>query len=205
VFRAKPGDEGSRVQTFGMRDYKPVDTEMARAKQIRILSYTSERDFVVKLIPEGGRDEILLCRVPPGETLSATMQAAFSRIASGEEEGLDFKDTLLMPKFDFDLRHSYDGVVGRELLNEGFEKQEVLALFQDIRLRFDERGAVVRSRMAGAFGARMEPAHVMRFDGPFLMMLKETDQSEPYFAMWVGNDELLRKVPADEPAPAGGD
>ena len=29
------------------------------------------------------------------------------------------------------------------------------------------------------------------FDEPFLVMIQRTDASQPYFALWVGNAELL--------------
>ena len=62
---------------------------------------------------------------------------------------------------------------------------------QSIRFRLDERGAVLKSEAASAGG---DGYRQMVFNKPFLILLKRRDAGKPYFALWVGDPELLVRV-----------
>ena len=61
---------------------------------------------------------------------------------------------------------------------------------QTVRFRLDERGAVLKSEAIvwGGIGEQLI------FDKPFLILLERRDARNPYFALWVGNAELLVPV-----------
>ncbi len=63
---------------------------------------------------------------------------------------------------------------------------------QTILFRLDEKGGSLKSEAVGQFwGACVRS---FDFDRPFLLMLLKRGASKPYFALWVGNSELLEKV-----------
>ncbi len=63
-------------------------------------------------------------------------------------------------------------------------------LCQSIKFHLDHTGASVESEATGImFGDSYEREFV--FNGPFLVLLCEKESLQPYFALWVANDELL--------------
>jgi hypothetical protein len=74
----------------------------------------------------------------------------------------------------------------------------LLQAVQNIRFQMDEKGVRLRSEAHMSFGCSAEyrplPKHVMIFDKPFLIMMERKGNSQPYFALWVANPELLVKA-----------
>jgi hypothetical protein len=69
---------------------------------------------------------------------------------------------------------------------------------QLVRFQLNEKGAVLKSEATIAVAAlaiaRPLNLHIMVFDKPFLILMKQARAPRPYFALWVGNASLL--VPA---------
>jgi serine protease inhibitor len=68
---------------------------------------------------------------------------------------------------------------------------------QNIRFQLNEEGVKLKSEAtlgmkAMAMRPMVEP-HYLVVDKPFLIMMKEKGK-EPYFAMWIGNEDFLAKV-----------
>jgi hypothetical protein len=66
---------------------------------------------------------------------------------------------------------------------------------QLVRFQLNEKGAILKSEAEITMRATMvferpEP-HIMVFDKPFLILIKQTNSEHPYFALWVGNASLL--------------
>jgi hypothetical protein len=59
---------------------------------------------------------------------------------------------------------------------------------QAVRFRLDETGAVLKSETLLA--ASLTQRNLV-FDKPFLIYMKRGNAKAPYFALWVGNAELL--------------
>ena len=93
---------------------------------------------------------------------------------------------------DFEIEHVYSELVGRRLLNEGFEDYELIKAVQNILFRLDQKGAVLRSeaRARAALGNGSTPKRLI-LDKPFLLYLKEKGGEYPYFAIWIENAELM--------------
>ena len=43
------------------------------------------------------------------------------------------------------------------------------------------------------YGYDEPKSKIMRFDKPFLLLLKRKDSSNPYFGLWITNTELMLK------------
>jgi hypothetical protein len=171
--------EGQRVESFGIKQYlEEQQDEVRMAGQILVHDFVSREDFVIELKTTSTADRLLLACVAPAKTLAATVAAvherATGRRASNLDEGLD----LRIPVVDFDVVRDYS-----ELLDLGF----VIAR-QRTRFRLDERGARLKSEALNAFFATPEQPV---FSSPFLVLLERRGATNPYFALWVGNAELL--------------
>lgn len=184
------------VSAFGIGPYKPGHAAMY--PQVSILSYEGPDDFVIELRSKSKGDQLILAKVRPEKTLGETVAGALRRAAGATPAEAQLGDELAVPRFNFDLTRNYNEILGQRLVvtNPKVAKDlSVFAALQNIRFQMDEKGVRLRSESHMSFGcaAEMKPktVHRMIFDKPFLVLLKRTDASVPYFALWVGSPELL--------------
>ncbi|MBI5633634.1 MAG: hypothetical protein HZA15_09175 [Nitrospirae bacterium] len=185
----------SKVKAFGIREYSHKKEHDDLAKQVRLLSYKDDSDFIIKLISKEASDDIVLAVVPPEKTLLDTVVTVMERISMNGVKPIPFKhkDTLQIPKFNFQIAHQYTPLLNKHFSNKGFEKYFINTAKQDIFFKFDEKGLVLKSsaHLSGTFGVDLNKPKQLIFDKPFLIFLKENGGKYPYFAMWIDNDELL--------------
>lgn len=75
--------------------------------------------------------------------------------------------------------------------NEGFENYFIKTAMQDIAFRLDRYGASLKVEVLMYLTA-CRPTDFF-FDRPFLLYMQKRGASQPYFAMWIENAELLNK------------
>ena len=99
---------------------------------------------------------------------------------------------LLIPVLNFDIVQRYRDLEGRRISSSSrkLDGKELFVAAQSIRFRLDERGAILKSESAGG-GGFGSPKENLVFDKPFLILLQRKRAENPYFALWVGNAELL--------------
>jgi hypothetical protein len=173
------------------------------------------KDIEEGFIPEGPRitDEIILAKVAPQATLRETIEVVSRRIrevARARRTGhydwseqrrtaprldSDLKETVQIPKINLNITHEYSEIVGKSLLNAGFERYFVARAVQATRFKLDEKGADLSSEgfMNISLSIHEEEPRRFVFDKPFLLFLREENDNEPYLAIWIGNSELLAK------------
>ena len=192
---------GSQVPCFGIgEEYKSKHFEML--KQLQILDYQNEDDFVIELRTKGVRDRVILAKVQPGTTLEATIEAVQNRAANSDPASPQIGDVLKVPKFNFDITRRYRELEGKKLLHTNPSLASDLVVgsaIQNVRFQFDEKGVRLRSESHVTFGCGGPPPppptrHIMVFDEPFLLLLQRVEADVPYFAVWVANPEVLVKV-----------
>ena len=186
---------GVPVRTFGVRHEAGAEEHWSEvSRQVAILDFVDDTEFVVELETESPADRLVLARVPPAETLAETIAEVIRRAGTETIERLRHDDTFLAPVIDFDVTRRF-----REL--EGHlarEKQEFLlyAALQRVRFRLDERGATLESEAVMKFlSADMGKPRRLALDGPFLVLMLREGAARPYFALWIETPELL--IPAD--------
>ncbi|MDD4889312.1 MAG: hypothetical protein PHU85_05230 [Phycisphaerae bacterium] len=189
--------KGRSVEAFGLPTWKP--DHASRYTQVLIHDYRSADDFVIELKSTAAGDRLILAKVPPGDTLAATAAAVQKRLTT-RPEAMSTGDTLLAPKMNFDLTSDYHELCGRHLVvaNPKVAKDLlILSAVQNIRFQIDEKGVRLRSESHVSFGCSAEysprPKHVLIFDQPFVVLMQRQAASNPYFALWVSNAELLEK------------
>ncbi|MBS0265957.1 MAG: DUF1559 domain-containing protein [Planctomycetes bacterium] len=174
--------------------------------QVTVLDYVSDDDFILKVGSGVGRDEILLAKVPPAETLQQTMDAVQQRIAQPHalhtRRSVEAEETLEIPRLTFSVAKDYFELVGRDLQLKSLTAtafRRIERAEQIIRFRLDEAGGYLESEalisVIGDFGESEPPApHKIRefvFDRPFLICLTEHQATQPYFAAWIANTEFM--------------
>jgi hypothetical protein len=198
AFRASAGVE--KVESFGIADYSGsyAPHEKLR-KQITILDYRSDDDFVIQLHADGFEDEIVLAKVAPESTLGRTVDRVQSRIreqsAKPKFPRLVEHESLAIPVIDMNLIHRSSDLVGREILNPGWKGTRIGPQMTRIQFRLDETGAVVEmEETLEALGPQPPPPRHFTFDRPFLVYLQMPSASLPYFAAWIENSEVLERA-----------
>ena len=190
---------GDDVQHFGYWTVGDAALENKRTQQVLVRDFRAEDDFVVELVTKAEADRLIIARIHPGATLAATAEAAMAR--AGASPGLwrrmtgsaqlRRRDTFKMPMLDMELMRNYDELVGPQIVGAG---RFIGQANQQIRLRLDETGALLRSEVAiGApKGASLGiPPRWLVCDGPFAVLMARRDARQPYLALWIDNSELL--------------
>jgi hypothetical protein len=182
------GDNTIAVNAFGINDYSSKNEDMG--KQVEIIDYQNEDDFIISLI-SSPEDDIVLVKVKPENTLMETIDSVNNRINSGQKEHLIENDILKIPKFSFKLTHQYSEIIDKYIMNPGFSHYQIAEAMQDITFVLDERGAILESRSLLTASKSVDTSRYLVFDKPFLLYMKEKGAKYPYFAIWIENAELM--------------
>ncbi|MCD4824537.1 MAG: hypothetical protein K8S55_08010 [Phycisphaerae bacterium] len=198
--------------------------ESKQASQVRILwhkfAITEDRInayFAVELLTASKEDRLILAKLSPEKTLAATITKVQHLIAKPNtalpDKSLDMGKLLSMPRetlskyasllplenltvpvLDFDIIKEFRKIYDKPVIAKNPKVNGLPFKFakQQIRFKLDETGAVLKSEATGAL--LCGPPRDFSFDEPFLILLMRKGASQPYFALWVGNTELL--VPA---------
>ena len=184
--------QGTKVEGFGF----PRESSAAMRGQAGVCDYHSPDDFIVTLKTTSPSDELILAKTTPGASLADTSRSVLERLAADKAEPVGPNDKLDVPKLNFDLRREFPELQGRTDPDHSAKIREALAIKsvkQLVRFQLNEKGAILKSEASMMVGAAAMPVsrHALVFDKPFLILLKQSNSKLPYFALWVGNAELL--------------
>lgn len=98
-------------------------------------------------------------------------------------------ETLRIPIVDVHVTHQFEQLLGRHAANPEIDMPLALAA-QRTRFRLDRTGVELESESGMDFFAGLADRHFV-FNKPFLIMLLRKGADVPYFALWIGNDELM--------------
>ncbi|MCP9762439.1 hypothetical protein EGI31_05695 [Lacihabitans soyangensis] len=196
--------ENTKVASFGT---KGLDYMLW--KVINISYYKNDDNFIVKLQPKNKEHEILLFKSSNNYNTMSEMYYELIRLTKlGMEEEKDEKqkwkyaisdeDLIVIPKFDFNIEHDFKTITGKTIIANK-EPFYIEKAWQRIAFHLDEYGSRIETEAefeaaAAALGGEERPKpKVMKFDKPFLLILKRTDAKNPYFSLWTSNSELMLK------------
>jgi hypothetical protein len=144
---------------------------------------------------------LVLAKIEPKSTLAATVAEVEARVQKAKPISAAPSDLLAVPKMNFDITREYHELIGQRLIptKAGTPGDaEILAADQNVRFLIDERGVVLQSDThlsTGCSGPDIPmPVHRMILDKPFLLLMSRDGSKSPYFAMWIGNADLLAKA-----------
>jgi hypothetical protein len=175
------GSSGSkqRVKTFGINGYRK-QKHSGLEKQVKIYDYKNSGDFIIILNSRSLRDEIVLAKITPEETLLDTITAIEKRLKNSKPESLKHADNLYIPEINLDVEHQYKELEGRSISKA----------YQWTKFTLNKKGAEVKSEARIIY---KDGGHERSFifNRPFLICLKEKGKKYPYFALWVNNTEFM--------------
>ncbi|HUU18859.1 MAG TPA: hypothetical protein VMW72_17035 [Sedimentisphaerales bacterium] len=180
--------EGYYVDSFGICQFMEDEEDMA--SQVIILNYLNSDDFIIELKTKAKDDRLILAKVPPQVTLGDTLSTVERRIVNTKPIKMRKYADLYVPVLNFEILREYSELHNHRMRtsNERINGLPIGYAAQMVRFRLDETGAILLSESlipVPASGGQLI------FDKPFLILLKRSEAKNPYFALWVGNSELL--------------
>jgi hypothetical protein len=184
-FKTTDGRE-TKVASFGIREIDDY-AYMRLRKQVKVMHVKYSRDnpsypleFVVDLYQDSKPNQIVLACVEPKDTLAQTIEDIDSREMEYPEYHSRFgpNDVLCVPNLFWKIEHQYPELEGG-LIQKARET---------IEFRLNRSGAELRAQ--SKIYCTPMPRHFV-FDRPFLIYMKKRGAEHPYFAAWIGNEELL--------------
>lgn len=192
-FTSDSGKE-SKVGAFGIKNYSSANEQQREMAAAVTVNYYTPQSFVITLKGKDAEDEIILALIPKEKTLEAAVNKAVSLRTGGER--LREQDRFLIPNLKFDVTQNFDELKKLLLNFDGYAISEAL---ETIIFSLDAEGvelkaeAVIKMTRSAARPSSALPPKIMYFNKPFLVILKEKDGQNPYFALWVDNDKIMKK------------
>lgn len=179
------------VASFGINQYMSKnENDQKLAKQVQILDYASNDDFVLELTTTSASDRLILAKIAPNPVLQETIATVLRRIEKRAPTSMQSLESLVIPVIDFDLLQNYPELCGQPITTKTPELngKQFSMVAQQTRFKLDETGAVLASKVLAV--SAVAPREFI-FDKPFLLMLLQKNAKTPYLALWIDNPDLL--------------
>lgn len=196
--------DNQEVQSFGLKTYSKD-----KLSSFSILYYQDDENFIIKLIPKDIEHEIILFKSSLDflSTMTDQIKVIAEKIELGKREMFaeDKKwcyefiegDTLMIPKIKFNIEYYYTNLVDNKFVAK-IGPCWIRNVSQRTAFLINQNGVEIESEAAIilSWGKKRKidkRLKFMKFDKPFLLLMKRVDNKNPYFAMWVANAELMEK------------
>lgn len=188
-----PGGQDTKVKCFGVSAGESEEKAPIR-KQVSIYDYRNPDDFIIKITPADTLLEVIITGMNPEGNIYETIMETDRRINESFPDPLGESDELIIPVVTIDHSHVYRDLLGKYLLNKGFEEYFIAAAAQGINLRLDHTGASAVA--SGKVLLRKGPVpRIYAIDDPFILLIREKGKEEPLIFVRVSNTDFL--VPVD--------
>lgn len=182
----KFADSKKSFKYFGLDSKSTAEQK----KNVKPLFYNSENDYAV-LLTSKKNDEVILYRNDSDKSFNDLYKEVENKT---KKIKLKDEDRLKVPFINIDKEVSYDELTGKEIKNT--DRLYIGKALQTIKFSMDNKGGKIKSEAAMdimKMSMPIERPYHYNFDKPFVLFLKETNSSKPYFALWVKNTDYLVK------------
>ena len=182
--------DGRKVPCFGY--LKDTRNANEARKQTLIHHYESPQDFIIELQTRDSADMLLLAKAPPAAVLGEMVRTVVDQLHAAPIFA-GGNDVLIVPCITFSSTESFAELQGRRIVEHAgwFMKSAM----QAIDFKMNEKGVILHSEANISFARSLAAVaqHVMVLEPPFLIVMKRKDATEPYFAAWIANTDLLKR------------
>lgn len=198
--------DGQKVSSFGVYGNDSYE----QLQIVKIIYYKNDNNFIIKLLPRDKEHEIFLFKTDQSFNSIAEMITEIEKLTEiGKTEKNNKKinwkyyysseDEVVIPKLNFNIETNYITLLGNRF-NTHKQNFQIEIVWQRTAFILDESGAEIESEAEiVAAVEEMEEEYEkpkpkkMIFDKPFLILLKRTENKNPYFGLWTTNKELMIK------------
>jgi hypothetical protein len=198
------------VKSFGF-DYQ--DWELL--KNIQIVYYKNDEEFILKLSPQDKSNEIILVK---GDRSSQTFKEALSFYKNKSEQGKADQtnertkwktafmhgDVMRIPNLQFHIEKLYTELMGKKYKDDDNFEHTLILLEQRNAFMLNESGAKMESEAialdtvaaisADTIAPVLPQPKTLFFNEDFYVFVKKTNAESPYFAIKISNAELMEKI-----------
>ncbi len=176
----------SYVKYFGIDDSAPYSMK----KNVRVLFYDSDNDYAIALKSKTN-EEVILYRTSSRSDFNSIYEKLVKK-SSDKNLKLQQNDTVRVPFVSISKKISYDELCNKQIKNTDnlFIKQAL----QTVQFYMDNNGAKLKSEAAmnvSTMSLHVEKGREFNFDNDFVLFLKESNKSKPYFALRVNDTKYL--------------
>ncbi len=193
---------GTRVKAFGMPYY---DYDLS--EQIHILYYESDDHFIAGIFSKDEKKEVLFAK---GYSNASTFREVVKNIEVSIEKGqtdkqqdgsewkyyLHDEDVFLAPVISFNYKQVYGNILGNKI-ESGGKVYRIISALQRTACIINESGTEVASEAEVTLEASEEwpeekhKAKRLLLDKPFILLMRNRKENEPYFIMKVTNPSIM--------------
>lgn len=175
-------------------------------KQLQILYFKSDSQFVIALNPADSAHQIIIAMgVAKSETLAAAIKKIKASVLAGESERkrsanawrytLGDGDVVSIPEFRYNISKHYRAIEDQPVIT-GTVERTIAVAYQRTALVLNRYGAVVESEVSlttDSASAEIPKPKRLVCDRPFYVIIQHRDRQNPYFVMKVENSELMER------------
>lgn len=180
--------DGTTVKYFGIGS-----NDEGLKQNVEVLFYNSKDDYAVKLITKNTED-VILYRTDENKTFEEFLKDLNDKAAAfSGNKAFEDGDTLKVPYIKFDTMFQYNELTGKPV--EGTD-YIIDGAIQTVKFNMDNKGGSLKSEAALIMRMSLRPeisGRRFNFDKPFVLFLKEKNQTVPYFAANFKNAALFEK------------
>ena len=194
IWNFGPEGQSTPVYCFGVPKYgEQPDPDQRMRRQVNLFDYRSDEDFIVQIPDADSVRELILARVPFQGDLLSTLALVSGRMQYGYPDKMTHLDELVIPKISLSVEQVYEEFIGKHLTNPGFERFTFIDASQKIDFTLNESGAsaTVDGKIIHIKGPH---SRILKFDQPFLLILRPVGSEEPDLVVWIANTDFL--IPA---------
>lgn len=179
----------SKVESFGF---------WGSCSYARINYFNNENDFSISLFPKNKEHEIILIMNQKVKNASSDFTEYLKILSQQKSRNVYFNDDdkVEIPIIEFNLEKTFGQFLGSKFRSE-ITEFKVTEAYQRNAFILNENGAEVESEVEFATEEAVEfekpKPKMMIFNKPFVVFLKRKDAENPYFGVYIANDELLIK------------
>lgn len=165
----------------------------------KINYFTNENEFSISLFPKNKEHEIILIMDKGKKNDFKDYFQNYNQqkeLQKKQRVYFNDDDKVEIPIIEFNLEKSFDKIIGSSF-KANDTKYIMLEAYQRNAFILNENGAEVESIVEMAVEAKEEAEKfkpkMMIFNKPFVVLLKRKDAENPYFGVYIANDELLKR------------
>lgn len=189
--------EVSHVKGFGVKYEDKYGEELMR--KIRVIEYNNADDFILSFSFQSHQDECIIAKIPPLATFQKTVDYAVQRIDLDQHMNAFYPgDELWIPYIQWSYLGRVEMLENNGVQNESKRGWFLSQVFEEYQFGLDANGETwevqeqpFMTRNIHMHSSQLKSDRVYEVDKAFLLMLKRHGHKEPYFAMWIYDDEFL--------------
>lgn len=179
----------SKVESFGF---------FGKNNNAKINYFNNQNDFSISLFPKDKDHEIVLIMNHTTKNGFSDFTKYLKALNQQNIKNVNFNnnDKVEIPIIEFNIEKIFSQFIGSKFRTE-ITEYEIAEAYQRNAFILNENGTEVESEADIATEAVKEierpKPKIMIFDKPFVIFLKRKNVQNPYFGVYVANDELLKK------------